>query len=63
MNRIVSLKQAEETYPLIFSTQALIEICEKYNSLKEVLELMSSDTSYQTLFEVAVILQDRAPIT
>ncbi len=56
MNRIVSLKLAGETYPLLFSMQALVEICEKYNSLKEALELMGTDASYQTLFEVAVIL-------
>lgn len=56
MNRIVYIELAGEKYPLLFSMKALIEICEKYNSLKEAIELMASDTSFQTQFDIAIIL-------
>ncbi len=56
MNRIVMLELAGEKYPLLFSMQALIEICEKYGSLKEALDLMSSDPAFQVQFDMAVVL-------
>jgi hypothetical protein len=58
MDRIVYMELAGEKYPLLFSMQAFIEICEKYNSLKEAIELMASDKTYQTQFDIAIILSN-----
>lgn len=56
MDRVVYMKLAGGKYPLLFSMGALIEICEKYNSLQEAIDLMTKDTTFQTLFDIAVIL-------
>jgi hypothetical protein len=60
MERIVYLNLAGVKYPLLFSMQALVELCEKYGSLKEAMEQMGKDNSYQTVFDVAEIFSKAA---
>ena len=60
MERIVYLKLAGAEYPLLFSMQALVELCEKYGSLKEAMDQMGQDSSYQTMFEIAEIFSKAA---
>lgn len=56
MDRIVYMELAGVKYPLLFSMQALIEICEKFSSLREALDLMASDAGFQTQFDIAIIM-------
>lgn len=56
MDRIVYLKLAGVEYPLLFSMQALIEICEKYETLKNALDQMVADSTYETQFDIVTIL-------
>ena len=58
MDRIVYMELAGVKYPLLFSMQAFIKILDKYNSLKEAIDLIGSDTTYQTQFDIALILSE-----
>lgn len=58
MDRIVYMELAGVKYPLLFSMQAFVEILDKYGGLKEAIELMGSDTTYRTQFDVVLILSE-----
>lgn len=64
MDRIVYLELAGEKYPLLFSMQAMLAICERFGGLSEMLEKIQEEKKIseqlKTMFWIITVFSESA---